>query len=734
MARMIRLSSLLLLVFLVYPLSAQEPVSLPDSLYLTWQEKDLSERIVKGMTSFVDLEIEDAIKDRTRNWQRDTSIPPELQELTVQNKRRALRLALGLVDKPLPAKLEFFSSGINFDGSIPNSKVAENELFEVYQVRWAVLDGFVAEGLYVTPKKRPEPLGSDELLKKTFAMVLIPDAGETPEDLMGITANLLPEQQLGVRWASAGFTLLIPTTINRESYQGKLSHREWLHREAYPMGRQVIGYEIQSALVAAEWLRFRGHKVSIGGYGEGGRTAFYAAACKPGFESVFVSGYFHKDSKPWLEPIDRSVWAELRDYGCAEIATLVYPTTIIVEQTQAKQAKETELEINRVGELRGELGTPRWILYSEEKFGARAGYPAVAALTNQIGFIDANLTRLPPITFLTDSRLQFDAKKRHLRMFNQLENVIKNLKVSAETSRNHLLQVAPKANKDALKTKLNEIKKELQNNVVGRCNHPLLDLECRSRQLYKTEQYTAWDVVLPFYHDCYSWGVLLLPSDITNGEKHPTIVLQTDGKNLPIDWADRDMNNQLQQTALDLVASGYITFLPNNLHQSQTSYQTLDRKCHSIGRSIGSLSIAAHEQLLNWLKTLPQVDPKQIVYYEIGHHQFSMRIPALVPGYQAIVCENGISDQSQLNFPVWNLTPRFQSAEIAALAFPRPLFIKQNQSDNPSETAKVAYQLSRAKWWYDQFDFEDQFKIQLLDQTDSRVPDFLHQSLKKPTQ
>ena len=31
-------------------------------------------------------------------------------------------------------------------------------------------------------------------------------------------------------------------------------HREWIYRQAYQMGRHIIGYEVQKVLAAVDWF------------------------------------------------------------------------------------------------------------------------------------------------------------------------------------------------------------------------------------------------------------------------------------------------------------------------------------------------------------------------------------------------------------------------------------------------------------------------------------------------
>jgi len=63
--------------------------------------------------------------------------------------------------------------------------VAETERYRVFQARWPVLDGMTAEGLLVEPI-RATPSAS---------LVAVPDAGQTPEQILGLASGLTPERQ-----------------------------------------------------------------------------------------------------------------------------------------------------------------------------------------------------------------------------------------------------------------------------------------------------------------------------------------------------------------------------------------------------------------------------------------------------------------------------------------------------------------------------------------------------------
>ena len=93
------------------------------------------------------------------------------------------------------------------------------------------------------------------------------------------------------------------------------------------MGRHIIGYEVQKVLAAVDWIEDNvpEAKVRVGGVGEGALIAFYAGACDPRIDGVELHGYFGSRERVWAEPIYRNVYGLLREFGDAEIASLIAP-------------------------------------------------------------------------------------------------------------------------------------------------------------------------------------------------------------------------------------------------------------------------------------------------------------------------------------------------------------------------------------------------------------------------
>ena len=113
----------------------------------------------------------------------------------------------------------------------------------------------------------------------------------------------------------------LPTLVDRrDTYSGNprvgrqtnQTHREFIYRMAYEMGRHIIGYEIQKVLALVDGFTRDPDELPIVvfGYGEGGLLAYYSTAVDDGLtadglpriRTVVVSGYFGSRIDASLKP------------------------------------------------------------------------------------------------------------------------------------------------------------------------------------------------------------------------------------------------------------------------------------------------------------------------------------------------------------------------------------------------------------------------------------------------
>src|SRR5580765_5003688 len=220
-------TKLLITVCLAMPgllrLMGGQPEALPQTKPLEWPEADLSTRLMDGAHQFVERKIAESILKRGSLWSRDFS-STEAYFKSVQPNRERFRTIIGAVDPRLPARMERYGDDTN------PALVAETSRYRVFQVRWPVLEGLSGCGLLVQPKT-----------PAVARVIVVPDAAQIPEQLMGLAPGIPAGSQAARRLAENGFEVIIPATINRDKLQtedkGLLgsdqTHREWVYRQAY---------------------------------------------------------------------------------------------------------------------------------------------------------------------------------------------------------------------------------------------------------------------------------------------------------------------------------------------------------------------------------------------------------------------------------------------------------------------------------------------------------------------
>jgi hypothetical protein len=381
-------SAFLLSLWLVR-IDAQENSLLPHMAPLVMQG-DLSAQMVEGIDRFLMRGIDQSVTQRQAAWHRDFG-SPERYEKSVEANRARLAKIVGAVDKRLPGTaLEYIST------TDTPAKVAETDRFTVFAVRWPVFDGVYGEGLLLEPKEEKQKAESRKQKAETrnpvnsvkARVIAIPDADQTPEMLVGLAPGVKPESQFARHLAENGCQVLVPVLISREdTWSGNEElgrftnqpHREWIYRQAFELGRHIIGFEVEKIRAAVDWFAQQNGKLQdakdakfgVAGYGEGGLIAFYSAALETRIDAVLVSGYFGSRQRVWEEPIYRNVFGLLADFGDAEIATLIAPRALIVEHSEwPKVEGPPPVRPGRGGAAPGKLVTPeRVVVEAEVKIG-----------------------------------------------------------------------------------------------------------------------------------------------------------------------------------------------------------------------------------------------------------------------------------------------------------------------------------------------------------------------------
>jgi dienelactone hydrolase len=725
------------------PADAGSP--LPRTKPLEWPEDDLSGRLMDGAHRFIEGQIRAARAQRSRFWKYDASSRQAYEASVVEN-RQQLRQIIGAVDPRLPARMERFGDGVS------RACVAETSLYRVFQVRWPVLDGVFGEGLLVQPRTT-----------LSAHVVVVPDADQTPEQVLGLAPGLAPEAQFARRLAEHGFELVLPTLVSRRKLatddpalkKTDQTYREWIYRQAFHMGRHIIGYEVQKVLAAVDWFEKRDTSARIGvmGYAEGGLIAFYAAALDTRIDAALVSGYFDSRENVWAEPIYRNVWSLLERFGDAEIASLILPRSLVVEHSP----------VPTVTGHKGDWHTPEYLSVSKEleRIPVPAGFAkpvlvhndgqpvgpgsarALDEFAQRLG-VRAEMALSPEIP--TDRRSDFRPDELHDRAGQQLENHVQTLVRESEHVREQffLYKVMPELAERRWSTQRRHpthsvekfvagaraFRERFYTEAMGRFDQPLLPPNARTRLVLDTEKWTAYDVVLDVFPDLFAWGVLVVPKDLRPGERRPVVVCQHGRNGLPRDTIDAH-SSAYNDFAARLAERGFITFAPHNLYRGEDRYRWLCRKANTVKATLFSFILAQHDQILRWLETLPFVDGARMAFYGLSYGgETAVRVPPLLEKYCLSICSGDFNQWThkvaatdepfsfmrtiEWEMPYWNLGQTFDYAEMAYLMVPRPFMVERGHLDMVGQDAWVAHEYAKVRWLYAQLGLADRTEIEFF--------------------
>lgn len=696
---------------------AASPQPLPGTQPLTWTD-DLASRMVDGVDRFLLGKLEASIAERARHWQRDFSSPVAYQKSIEPNRQRLAHI-LGVRD-------ERQAGGGPDIVAVPGqpTEVGRGPGYKIFAARWPVMRLMHGEGLLLVPDGKPP----------AARVVAIPDADQTPELICGLTDGVPSASQYARRLAENGCLVLVPALVNRDlqARRGRatVTNREFLYRSAFELGRHLIGYELQKVLAGVDWfVREAGQspaKIGVIGWGEGGMLALYAAALDPRIDAACVSGHFDSRQDLWQQPLDRNVFGLLEQFGDAELASLIAPRPLIVEACRGP-----ELELPSQGGAPARLATPQLASVQAEVARAeqlgRMKIDLVAVEGGQGPFgSDPALERLLQalgVQFRTAApgplerlREAFDPAPRQQRQFQEIDDHNQWLLVESPYVRQQFMSKLATSSLDKYAQSVEWYREFFRREVIGWFDDPRLPFQPRSRKSYDQQKWTGYEVVLDVWPDVFAYGILLLPKDLKPGERRPVVVCQhgLEGRPQDVITGGRPAYSEF---ASKLAERGFITFAPQNPYLFKDRFRTLQRKANPLKKTLFSVIVPQHQQIVDWLSTLPQVDPQRIGFYGLSYGgKSAMRIPPLVKNYSLSICSADFNEWVWKNAStrapqsyVWtgeyeiyefDLGSTFNYAEMAALIAPRPFMVERGHFDGVAPDETVAYEFAKVRHLY----------------------------------
>jgi hypothetical protein len=393
---------------------------------------------------------------------------------------------------------------------------------------------------------------------------------------------------------------------------------------------------------------------------------------------------------------------------------------------------------------------------------------SVRALTDFARRLGFRLNAQARGTPATDRRRRFDPAARHERAVHELERHVQALVREAEHVRDErfLFKVLPELT--ALKWSNEKTRPTLQaqkfvegarpyrerfrKDGIGVFAAPYVALNPRSRKVAETDRWTAWDVVLDVWPDVFAWGVLVVPKDIAAGERRPVVVVQHGRNGLPRETIDR-LTPAYNNFGGALADRGFVVFAPHNLYRGEDRYRWLSRKANTIGATLFSFILGQHERILEWLGSLPFVDPERIAFYGLSYGgETAVRIPAVLEQYALSICSGDFNQWTrkvaatdepwsfmrtiEWEMPYWNWGQNFDYAEMAYLIFPRPFMVERGHLDLVGRDEWVSHEYGKVRFLYAQLGMPERTGIEFFQGAHSINGQgtfaFLHRHLRWP--
>ncbi|HCP38034.1 MAG TPA: hypothetical protein DIT98_09415, partial [Verrucomicrobiales bacterium] len=545
------------------------------------------------------------------------------------------------------------------------------------------------------------------------------------------------------RLAESGCRVIIPDLISRKmtrrqsDYGGwgsELSQREYLYRSAYEMGRHIAGYEVQTVLSLVDWIESHQgperRRIGVMGYGEGGMIALYAGALDPRINTVGVSGYFGPRENIWEQPISRNIFGLLEQFGDAELATLIVPRSLVIEAAPGpvadlpgKGGAPAKLAGPDPGDVYTEVKRARQLLasYVDEipiRLILGSGLPFGSEPALEVFLDNLRLGLKPgpnkPITPSIPDTTAFEDRQQ--RLIAAWDQHTQQTLMRSSYVRKEFMKSLNTSSISSFEETIEPYRDIYRDEIIGHFNDPLLPMNPRTRQTYEGENWTGYEVVLDVFEDVIAYGILCLPNDLKKGEKRPVVVCQHGLEGRPRDILQGD-HQAYHDFASKLASRGFITFSPQNLYIFQDRFRTLQRKAYPLKKTLFSIIVPQHQQILNWLKTLPNVDAERMAFYGLSYGgKSAMRIPALVKDYCLSICSADFNDWVWKNAStvtpysyVWsgeyeifefNLGSTFNYSEMAALIAPRPFMVERGHFDGVAPDERVAYEFAKVRHLY----------------------------------
>jgi len=269
--------------------------------------------------------------------------------------------------------------------------------------------------------------------------------------------------------------------------------------------------------------------------------------------------------------------------------------------------------------------------------------------------------------------------------------------------------------------------------LVGEVPFAKAPLRPRTEMVLATDSYEVYRVLLDVTDGVEVYGNLLVPQGIRG--RVPAVICQHGLSGTPemITGLGQSKDTPYHEFGRRLAERGYVVFAPLILHYHPVEWTNDQaRMADAVGAMRVAMAVAKTQRVLDFLQTLPFVDPERIGYYGLSYGGYSaLWIPPLEPRLKAIVVSGHFNDwRSKItsdatrtsyllhpdeDFYDWNVLHRFTHVELVTLVAPRPVCIEYGRRDGITTPAWTAYAWKQLSAIHDHLGLQDRIVLAEFD-------------------
>ncbi|NOX53964.1 MAG: alpha/beta hydrolase, partial [Planctomycetes bacterium] len=326
-----------------------------------------------------------------------------------------------------------------------------------------------------------------------------------------------------------------------------------------------------------------------------------------------------------------------------------------------------------------------------------------------------------------------DAEARQHAQFDQLAAFTQTLMHRSAKVRDRFWSKADRSSVEAWVRSTEFYRNYIWDEMIGRLPETSLPPNPRTRRILDTKAYTGYEVMLDAYPDVIAAGILLLPKGLKPNEKRPVVVCQHGLEGTPMDTITTEGRAYAAYKAFsaELAKRGFIVYAPQNPYRGGHEFRTIQRKSNPLKRSLFSYILRQHQQTLQWLSSLPNVDPTRIGFYGLSYGgKTAVRVSPLLKQYALSICSadfnewirKNVSSEDRYSYVFtgeyemfeWNMGHVANYAELASLMVPRPFMVERGHRDGVAPDEWVAWEYAKVRRVYDELGIGDRTEIEFF--------------------